>query len=184
MGAPEDFRYVAIKTTEGEMTETAKNLESVWKGMYPTMPYNYFFQDGIFDGYFRAFDQLTKILNATSLMTIIICSMGLFGLALLLLMRRMKEVSIRKVLGAGMGSLSWRINKEFFITILISSVLAAPISWFLMKSLLDLVVPGTTIGALPFILTTVALITLTLVSISKHIYNLSVSDPTRFLREE
>lgn len=183
-GKPVDFRYVAIRTASGEMTESAKAFKTVWQKMYPTLPYNYYFQDGIFDGYFRGYEQLTKILSATSLMTVIICSMGLFGLAMLLLMRRMKEVSIRKILGASMSHLSWRINKEFFVTIIISSALAAPVGWFLINSLLNLVAPGTTLGVLPFILTVIALITLTLISISKHIYSLSVSDPTRFLREE
>ena len=184
VGIPSDFKFVVVRTSAGAMTDVAKNIEPIWKKLHPDLPFDYFFQDAVFDHYFRAFTQVTKILNATSLLTIIISSMGLFGLAMLLLSRRMKEVSVRKVLGAGLVGLSWHINREFFITIVIASVLAAPVGWFLMSTLLGQVTLETSFGPLPFVLAVLALVVMTLVSISKHIYQMATSNPTRFLRDE
>lgn len=184
-GQPADFKYLAIRTTPNELESMTKSGAVIWQQQYPDLPYDYFFQDAVFDQYFMAYHQVSSLLKATSILTIIISGMGLFGLAMLLLARRMKEISIRKVLGADMTGLSWEINREFFITIFIASILAAPVGSFLMSSLLGQVnAEPVSFGPFPYIMAVVALVIMTLVSISRHIYRLAISDPTKYLRDE
>jgi len=170
VASPDDFLALTVRNEPDAISMVKQNSQKVWQQLYPDLPYDYFYQDAVFDNYFQAFEQVNKLLRGASFLTIIICCTGLFGLAMLLMARRMKEISIRKVLGEGMAGLSWRVNREFFITILIASILAAPVGWFLIESLMSLVTPeGADIGPLPFVLALLALLLMTLGSISRHI---------------
>lgn len=175
---------MVIRTPTDQMTQTAKDIAATWKGFYPDIPFDHYFQDTVFDNYFMAFTQIGDVLTATAFLTIIISAIGLFGLALLLLSKKMKELSIRKVLGANLLELSYQINKDFLFTIIGAVLIGMPLGYFMLKAILNLLYPEANMGILPFILAIGCLLVMTLLSVARHIYMVAVSNPARHLRDE
>ena len=185
MATTEQLKYVSIRSQPGTAKATAKALFSNWKKIYPHAPYNYSFQDGVFFWYFDKYRQTNSILSATAFLTIIIATIGFFGLAMLLLTRKMKELSIRKVLGASFFHISHLINKEFFLPLLIAIGFGLPIAFYVSKSLLnDVFSPFSSIGVLPFLLTIGSICMILGISLAKHIYTANASNPSHFLKDE
>lgn len=178
------YRYVSIRTLPKTAAKVTKKLESNWKSIYPNVPYKFSFQDDVFNGYFYGFSQINGVLKGVAFLTIIIAIIGLFGLAMLLLARKMKEISIRKILGANIFQLSQLIHKEFFAPLLIATFIGLPLSLFLMQTVLAQIAPQATIGWLPFVLTIFSITAMLAISLIKHIYTAAVSNPSNFLRDD
>ena len=96
----------------------------------------------------------------------------------------MKEISVRKVLGAGIGTIVYLINKEFLFAIGFAVLFGLPASWWIMGNLLRVIAPESNVSVTPFILAFISLIIMTVISVSWHIYRAHTSNPTRYLKEE
>ena len=181
----EALRYVTVRTQPKTTETTAKALKNNWKKIYPHTPYNYAFQDGVFFIYFNKYTQTTSILSAVAFIAILISIIGFFGLAMLLLNKKMKELSIRKVLGAGSFHISHLINKEFFLPLLVALFIGLTIGFRLNMNLLQTIFsPDASIGILPFLLTIGCICLMLVVSLAKHIHTAIVSSPSTFLKDE
>lgn len=121
----------------GTTVETEKELKSVWKKLYPNSPYKGFFQDQIFDGYLSAMDGVANSSMFTSIVALLLTCMGIFGLVGLNIEKRMKEMSIRKVLGASFNDIIKLINKDFVMMFLVGAVIGVPASYFGVVMMLD-----------------------------------------------
>ncbi len=184
MGLSENFNYLSIRTQPGMAVSTIKSINTNWSKFYPNIPYTYFFQDNAFFLYFRIFDQGASILYGAALMTLLICTIGLFGLAMLLLNRKMKEISIRKVLGASKLQIVKLIQRDFFIPLFVALIIALPIGHYAMLSMKMEFAPTVFVGVLPFVFTIGSIFLMVVLSLSKHIYTAIQSDPSQFLRDE
>ena len=181
---PEDINFVYVKTSPGLFSNAQLEVEKVWKKVNPNLPFDYHYQDSVFDGYFDGFRQVNQVLSAASLIMIVISASGIFGLALLILGKKMKEISVRKVLGAGIGNIIYLINKEFLYALGTAILLGLPFSWWLTGNMLKLLSSESTASFTPLILSFVSLIAMTAASVSWHIYKAHTSNPTRYLKEE
>ena len=115
---------------------------------------------------------------------IVISISGIFGLALLILGKKMKEISVRKVLGAGMGTIIYLINKEFIFAIGFAVLLGLPFSYWVTGNLFRILAPESSNTFTPLILSFLSLIVMTIVSVSWHIYKAQTSNPTKYLKDE
>ena len=181
---PEDINFVYVKTSPGLFSNAQLEVEKVWKKVNPNLPFDYHYQDSVFDGYFDGFRQVNQVLSAASLIMIVISASGIFGLALLILGKKMKEISVRKVLGAGIGNIIYLINKEFLYALGTAILLGLPFSWWLTGNMLKLLSSESTASFTPLILSFVSLIAMTAASVSWHIYKAHTSNPTRYFKEE
>jgi putative ABC transport system permease protein len=181
---PADVAYVYVKTSPGLLSNAHADVEKVWKKVNPNLPFEYYYQDTVFDGYFNGFKQVAQVLGAASLIMIVISISGIFGLALLILGKKMKEISVRKVLGAGIGNIIFLINKEFLYAIGFALLFGLPISWWLTGNLFKLLAPESNASMTPLILSFISLIIMTAISVSWHIYKAHTSNPTRYLKDE
>ena len=179
-----DVTFVYVKTTPGLFSNAHKGVEKVWKKVNPDLPYEYYYQDNVFDRYFSAFVQVSKIMTAVSIIMIVISISGIFGLALLILGKKMKEISVRKVLGAGMGAIVFLINREFLTAIGFALLFGFPLSYWLTSVLFKIIESESSVSFAPFVLAFMSLIIMTLISVSWHIYKANTSNPTRYLKEE
>jgi ABC-type antimicrobial peptide transport system permease subunit len=159
-------------------------VEKVWKKVNPNLPFEYYYQDTVFNGYFHGFYQVSQVMNAASLIMIVISISGIFGLALLILGKKMKEISIRKVLGAGMGTIIFLINSEFLHALGFAILFGLPISWWLTGNLFKILTPDSSASLLPLILALLSLIIMIVVSVSWHIYKANTANPTQYLKDE
>jgi len=181
---PEDVGFVYVKTSSGLFTTAHTPIEKIWKKVNPSLPFEYYYQDTVFNGYFNGFYQVSQVMNAASLIMIVISISGIFGLALLILGKKMKEISVRKVLGAGMGTIIFIINKEFLYAIGFAILFGLPISWWLTGNLFKILEPESTTSMLPLVLAFISLIVMTAVSVSWHIFKAHTSNPTKYLKDE
>jgi putative ABC transport system permease protein len=181
---PADVGYVYVKTSSGLFTNAHTSVEKTWKKVNSNLPFEYYYQDTVFDGYFNGFSQVAQVMSAASLIMVVISISGIFGLALLILGKKMKEISVRKVLGAGTGSIIFLINKEFLYAIGFAILFGLPISWWLTGNLFKLLAPESSVSMMPLILSLISLIIMTAISVSWHIYKANTANPTQYLKDE
>ena len=96
----------------------------------------------------------------------------------------MKEISVRKVLGAGIGTIVYLVNKEFVFAILFALLLGLPVSWLLTRTLYNQIEPDLGVSLTPLILSLMSLVIMTAISVSWHIYKAHTSNPTKYLKDE
>jgi putative ABC transport system permease protein len=181
---PKDVAYVYAKTSSGLLSNAHTAVGATWKKVNPNLPFEYFYQDLVFDNYFRGFVQVSQITGAASVIMVVICISGIFGLALLILGKKMKEISVRKVLGAGMSTIVYLINKEFVYAIGFAMLFGLPMAWWLTGLLFSVIAPESSVSALPLLLSFISLIAMTAISVSWHIVKAHTSNPTRYLKDE
>ena len=181
---PADVNFVYVKMSPGLFSNAHADVEKIWKRVNPNLPFEYYYQDGVFDDYFNGFNQVSRIMGAASLIMIVISISGIFGLALLILGKKMKEISVRKVLGAGIGNIVLLINKEFLFAIGFALLLGMPVSWWLTRNLFNVIAPGSAVLIMPLVLTMLILVVMTAGSVSWHIFKANIANPTKYLKDE
>ncbi|MEL6445261.1 MAG: ABC transporter permease [Bacteroidota bacterium] len=132
-----DYRAVALRVREGRATATFADLEATWKRLYPDVEFEGYFQDAVFDEAHAENAGINRIFVFTAAMALLLASMGLFGIAAQNVARRMREIGIRKVLGATVASVTTHVNRSFLVMLLVAFVLAAPFAYLLLNALLD-----------------------------------------------
>lgn len=129
---------VTIRLEEtSDVTGAIQKIEEVFKKYNPAYPFEYQFVDEQFNKKYATINLISTLANLFALLAIIITGMGLFGLAAFTAEQRTKEIGIRKVMGASVPGLVTLISKEFSFLVVISFVLAAPMSWWLLNSFLE-----------------------------------------------
>lgn len=128
---------VAIKFREGMREEVLSFLKDKWAYWRPDFPFSYYFVAQNFDSQYASERTLGQIFGFFSLLAIIIASLGLFGLASFTAQQRIKEIGIRKALGASVSQIVMLLSKRFTLLVILSIVLATPIAWYAMNNWLD-----------------------------------------------
>jgi ABC-type antimicrobial peptide transport system permease subunit len=150
----------------------------------PAVPFEYKFVDEEFGSKFRAEERVGKLSSYFSLLAIFISCLGLFGMASFVAEQRTKEIGIRKVLGANVISL-WRLlSTEFFLLVLLSCIIAAPIAWYYLKSWLTSYDYRITIEWGVFILSAAVALAITLLTVSFQAIKAAIANPVKSLRTE
>jgi ABC-type antimicrobial peptide transport system permease subunit len=175
--------YTYIKTKSHILSAHHTIIENEWKKTFPDTPFEYFYQETVFDQYYAGAQQIISVMSMSSLIMVIISIAGIFGLALLVLAKKMKEISVRKVLGAGTIQISFQILKEFLQAILIAFIFGIPISYFFTNSIFVVFTPESDISPVPFIISFFALMFMTIMSVVWHLYKAFVANPTEYLKD-
>ena len=126
------FAYFAIRIRSDDVTGTLSFLKAQWKEIAPNKPFDYFFLDDDYDKLYRTEEQIGTLFGLFSILAIFVASLGLFGLASFTAQRRIKEIGIRKVLGASVSNLVLMLSKEFAILVGIANLIAWPIAYYAM----------------------------------------------------
>ncbi len=179
------FNYIAVNTPAQKTAKTAEFVAATWKTVEPDLPYNGFLQNEVFDYFFIEMEANNKLMHFISAMALILACMGLFGLVSFNISRKMKEYSIRRVLGADLTSITKSVNNDFMWYLIIAGVIGAPVAYFLMHMLLtnifDVVMPMT---IWPFVISLSAVVGTAYLTISSQIVKVSKNNPADTLRSE
>ncbi len=181
---PEDVKFAYAKTASGLFKTAHSTVADIWKKTFPKLPFDYYYQETVFDEYFSGFMQVVEVFSVTSVIMIIVAISGIFSLALLILGKKMKEISVRKVLGAGIGNISFQIIKEFLYAIGFAVLAGFPVSYLLVKAVFDQDSPESKVSFSPLIITLVGLTIMTLFSVSWHLYKAYTANPAEYLKDE
>lgn len=180
-----DFRYLAIQAQAGQVNAVAQHMRTVWQVQVPDAPYRGFFQDQVFASFYRSNDALTIIFSVAGLFALLIACMGLFGVVALHIAKRMKELSIHKVLGATTGNILHLVNKPFFWVMGIALMLAGPTSYFMMDALLGAAYEYyIDLTPAPFVATGGVLLLTAVLTVGMLVYKAATANPIVALRDE
>lgn len=126
-----------VKINGENIAEALGFIEDTWEKVLPERPYSYRFLDEDYERMYQSEMQLGKVMNLFSVCAIVLACLGLFGLSSYMIQQRLKEVSIRKVLGASTMQVLNILSGNFVRLVLIAIVLASPIAYFVMSAWLD-----------------------------------------------
>ena len=159
-------------------------VESVFKKLNPTYPFEYRFADTDYEKKFSALNLISKLSVLFAVLALVITGLGLFGLAAFTAEQRTKEIGIRKVMGATVSSLVALISKDFSKLVLIAFVLFAPVALWLMNLFLERYIYRTEIAWWIIPLAGTGALVLTLIIVSTQAVKAALSNPVDSLRIE
>ncbi len=131
------FGKLLIKTSGRDQKKILAGIKTEWKSFYPNIPFEYHFLDAEYDAMYQSEQRTSNILTMFTGITIFISCLGLFGLAVFTTKQRFKEVSIRKVMGAGVAHIVGLISSDFLKLVFIAVLIASPLAWFVMNKWLQ-----------------------------------------------
>ena len=186
---PDRQHTLAVKlTSKGgqaiSIKPTLLQLEKEWKQMYPAEIFKYEFYDESLALLYEKDQQTATLINTAMAITILISCIGLFGLILFTTEKRAKEISIRKILGAGVGNILVLLSKDFVMLLLIALLLASPVAWYFMNQWLQGFAYRININGWIFVVAGFAAILIALVTISFHAIEAALLNPIKNLRNE
>ncbi len=177
--------YVTLRLAKTKNTkESIAQVESVFKKLSPSYPFVYEFVDDDFASKYKSINLVSTLATVFAFLTLFITSLGLFGLATFTAEQRTKEIGIRKVMGASTSSIVQLISKDFTKLVIISFVLAAPLSWWVMNQYLSQYNYRTTIAWWILPLTGLVTLIVTLVIVSTQALRAAAANPSKSLRSE
>ncbi|HZX75222.1 MAG TPA: FtsX-like permease family protein, partial [Cyclobacteriaceae bacterium] len=115
---------------QSDAPEKISQVEAKFKETFPGNPFNYYFLDDFFDRQYKDEQQFAKIFSMFAGLAMVIACLGLWGLASFTMTQKLKEIGIRKVLGASVSSIMSLLSWEFFKLVLIASLIAIPLAWY------------------------------------------------------
>ncbi|MFN7118774.1 MAG: ABC transporter permease [Saprospiraceae bacterium] len=175
---------LAVRFQAGDPTTHIGILEETWKALVPNLTFNYAFVDQNLEAQYQRERTLGRIVNIASVLSIFIACLGLFGLTMLAVVRRTKEIGIRKVLGAKVGSIVLLLSKDFIWLVVAAFVLAMPIAWYAMNRWLEDFAYRIQIQWWMLALAGVTMLAIALLTVSVQAIRAAVTNPVKNLRSE
>jgi putative ABC transport system permease protein len=123
------YRFFSFKLEPGSLAESVIEVEKFWKKTFPNDPFDYTFTDEKLKALYNTEVQLKKASSIATTLMIIIVLTGVFGLVSLNVSKRIKEIGIRKVLGASVSNILSLISREYAILMLVAAVVATPLAY-------------------------------------------------------
>ena len=178
------FSRVTLNTEVQNSGVTTAWIERVWKRHFPSALLDYSFVDAQIGEQYLSEQRFSKILTYSSIMSLLIACLGLYGLILHAATQKVKEIGIRKVLGASVNGIAVMLSKDFLKLVVISMFIAVPIAWYIMSSWLENFAYRTAIsiwmfGAAGFIVVLIAVVTISFEAVKAGLTN-----PVKSLRSE
>jgi putative ABC transport system permease protein len=127
-------RNFSIHLNGKDINATISEVEKQFKEAFPGNPFDYYFLDDFFNKQYKDEKQFAEIFSLFAILAIVIACLGLWGLASFTTTQKLKEIGIRKVLGASVGTIVSLLSWQFFKLVLIASIIAIPLTWYGIKS--------------------------------------------------
>jgi len=178
------YGELLIRIQAGKTREVLPNLERMCKKLNPNFPFTYHFSDDQYQRLYISEKIVGRLSNAFAFLAIFISCLGLLGLAMFTAEQRLKEIGIRKVLGASIGSLFRLLSSEFLILVIIAMFIAIPIAWYAMSSWLRGYAYSTPIKWWMFALSGALTILIALATVSFQAIKAALINPIKSLRSE
>jgi len=182
---PNRSNFVSIRLNPAVNPQTAlRSLSAVFKHYNPAFPFEYQFADLEFGKKFSTEKLISKLTNIFAGLAIFICCIGLAGLASFTIEKRIREIGVRKVLGATVQQLLMLISKEFLKLVLIAFIIAIPLTWWLMSNWLEKYDYRVNISPWLFAVVGSVILLLTLIVVSMNTIRAAWRNPVKSLRTE
>lgn len=175
---------ISVRFKSGGIPKGMEQLKAAWEQISPGLFFNYTFVDQSVDSQYRSENRLGTLANIGSMIAIAIACMGLFGLSALTVVRRTKEIGIRKVLGATSTGILLLVNREFSTLILVAFLTAVPAGWYLQQLWMKQFAYTVETGFIPFLLSGLITMAVAWLTVSYHAVRAAGLDPVESLKDE
>ncbi|MGC4023472.1 MAG: ABC transporter permease [Cyclobacteriaceae bacterium] len=180
----EGANYFSIKMKTDRVQESMQTIRETWSKVFPSIVFIHFFMDDNYNKQYQADAQFGQVIGIFSVLAIFIACLGLFGLSSFTILQRTKEIGIRKVLGSSVTGVIQLLTTDFVRLILIAGLIAVPIAYLVMKEWLSTyeVRIDLTVGI--FLMPVIALLLISLLTVSVQTVRAARANPVDSLRSE
>jgi putative ABC transport system permease protein len=181
----DQLSYIFLKLQPGDLTQTLSTIKNICANVIPHRPFEYKFLDQQYSAMYTSEQRVGTICTVFAALTITIACLGLFGLVAFSASQKIKEIGIRKVMGASATSIVVLITKDYSKLVILALVIGLPSAYYLIDNLwLNDFAYKTTVGALPFVTAAVGCIVIAFGTASYQAIKASMIDPVNTLRNE
>lgn len=181
---PNQFNTLSVKFENSNVKDVLQNVEKEWVALFPEKAFQYTFLTEQLNQQYANFRNFGSIIQSFSIIAILISCLGVYGLVLFVVQRKVKEIGVRKVLGATVPSLLVLIYKDFALLLLLGFTLAVPVSWYLLQQWLTNFTYRIEIGFLTYALSFVLILIIVSLTISYQAFRAAQANPVKSLRSE
>ena len=178
------YNFLSVKISGNNITSGLAHLENTWKKFLPQTPFEYTFLDEKFDQLYRSEQRQGTLFTSFSGIAIFIACLGLLGLSAFAISQRIKEIGIRKVLGASVSSIVTMLSTDFLKLVAIAAVIAFPIAWYAMHNWLMDFAYRISIQWWIFLVAGILATAVALITIGFQAIKAAMSPPVKNLRTE
>jgi len=177
-------RYLSVRTDGGTVKPVMDQLEQAFKTMPARRSFSYELMSDKVDEQYALLDNILKVTNYIAVLTILIAALGMFGLISIFAKQRVKEIGIRKVLGASVAGIVKLLSKDFLLLVGIAIIIAAPIAWYIMNNWLQDFAYRINISGWMFLMAGLVVILIASLTVSFQAIKAAMANPVKSLRTE
>jgi putative ABC transport system permease protein len=177
-------RVLMVKTNGNNISQTLAMLEDKWKQVVPHRPFEFNFMDEEYNKMYFAEITLSKVLSLFSILAVLLACLGLIGLSTFVAQQRVKEIGIRKVLGASVMQIAGLLSKQFLLLVILASIIALPLAWWATSDWLQDFAYRIKPGWELFLLAALAAVVITILCVSYQAIKAALANPVKSLRSE
>ncbi|WP_273568259.1 ABC transporter permease [Maribacter halichondriae] len=175
---------LAVKLESGDFSKALAGIEGIWNKVAPGQPFDYYFMEDSFNDTYQSEQRLGRIFFIFTALSILIACLGLFGLAAFNAEKRTKEIGIRKVLGASVSQISYKLSIDFLKLVGIAILVSLPLGWFAMNKWLEDFSYRIEIGVWVFVLASFLAVVISIITVSYQSIKAAIVNPVKSLRTE
>lgn len=175
---------IMVKVKTADIKGLLTDLKNEWDNYHAESPFTYNFLDDQFAQLYIAEARTGKIFTAFAILAVVIASLGLFGLSAFSIRQRVKEIGIRKVLGASSGTITGMLSAEFIKLVALSVLISTPLTWFAMNRWLQEFAYRITISVWVFVMAGAIALLIAFITVSLHSIKAALANPVKSLRSE
>ncbi len=175
---------ISVRINSADLPHVIAQIKNKWKAMAPSQPFDYSFMDEDFNQLYTAEQRTGQIFITFAVLAILIACLGLFALVTYAAEQRVREIGVRKVLGASVSNIAGMISKDFLKLIIISAVIAFPLSWWAMNKWLQDFAYRISISWWVFGLAGIITLLIAMATISFQAIKAAIANPVKSLRTE
>jgi putative ABC transport system permease protein len=176
--------YPVLVKTSGQVESAIQALSAVWAKNNPDIPFEYFFLDDAYGKLYKTEETASKIISAGMAVALFLAFMGLYAISHFATERRIKEIGVRKVNGARVAEILVLLNRDFVRWIVISIVVATPVTWYVLHKWLSNFAYKTTLSWWVFVLSGLAALSIAVLTVSWQSWRATTRNPVEALRYE
>ncbi|MGM0466067.1 MAG: ABC transporter permease, partial [Acidobacteriota bacterium] len=179
-----NLNFINVRIRPDNVQKTVELIKETWKDAAPQHPFLYSFLDQDVNQQYREIEHWSRIVGYASGFAVVIACLGLFGLAALSVSRRIKEIGVRKVLGATTTDIVLMLSSEYGKIVVLANIIAWPLSYFVINQWLQDFAYRINITPFKFILASVIALIIALVTVSYQSIKAGLKDPVESIRYE
>lgn len=178
------YNTLSVRISSDNIPAVVTDVEAEWKKLAPDLPFQYSFLEEDYNRQYAADSQLGRVSSVFSGLAIFVGCLGLLGLTSFSVERRVKEIGIRKTLGASVGNVIYLISREFLRLILLAFVIAIPVTYILINRWLENFTDRISMGPWSFLIAGCSVLLVAWLTISYLSFKAAGTNPTTALRTE